>query len=214
MAEIDMIPPGYRRRKEMRRWSLRAGVVYIVVAVSIFGVEAAISHQMEEQLAQIETLAEVRQRMEEQKRRLQELELLEEDYSRRLDVLEGLRGGVAAKEMFVVVDRALDYDIWFRSWTFRRAGEIVNEEPGTERTGYFIVLPKERSDEPDRAWRFETHMEINAEAHGHSALASFVRKLAAQPEVEAARILSTRKRSAENSEHVEFELAVTVRSSV
>lgn len=213
MSEIDLIPPRYKRRMQLRRWLVRAGVVYGVVACSMFGVRSALSHQVGEQKRQIENLQFEQQRIELEQRRVQELETQKEGLARRLAVLEGLRGGVAAKGMFAVIDRALGPDVWFRSWAFRRAGEIVNEEPGTVRTGYFIVLPKESENEPPRAWRFETHMEITAEAHDHSALASFVRQLAEQPEIESARILNTRIRRQVDGDRVEFELAITVRST-
>jgi hypothetical protein len=116
--------------------------------------------------------------------------------------------------MFEVVDNALDERVWFRRWDFRRAGEIVETEKRGVETGYFIVLPKENPEDPPRAWRLQTHMEILAEAEDHSALGSFVRRLSQRPEIESARILNTKTRSAGDSARVEFELAIVVRSQL
>ena len=151
-------------------------------------------------------------RAEQQLKQLTELRSSRDALDQRVSLLEGLRGGVAAKQMFTIVDDAMEENIWFRQWSFRRAGEVVDEEPDAVETGYFIVLPQESKDGPRRAWRLETHMEILAEAADHSALARFVRRLAQRPEIESARILNTQNQGEAASGRVEFELAVLVRS--
>ena len=113
--------------------------------------------------------------------------------------------------MFVVVDRAVGEEVWFRSWAFRREGEWV-EPTEAVRPGYLVYAQRagqnERS-EPERAWLMSSHMEISARSSDHSALAEFARRLVVQPEVDEVRILNTEVHTGPDS-IVESELAVVV----
>ena len=215
MPELDLIPVSYSGGRRTRStWTVvLAG--YAVALVCLVGARLYLDGRIEENLGRIENLEVETQRAEEERAAAERLERERSDLQQQLSVLEGLRGGVAAKDMFSVVDAAIDERVWFRNWSFQRAGEVVERQPDAIETGYFIVLPRSAPDEPTRAWRLETHMEIGAEAEDHSSLALFVRKLAAQDEVENARILSTRQQSASPSDaaRVGFDLAVLVRST-
>ncbi len=213
MSEIDLVPPRYHRRRMLLGWLLRAGAVYLVVAIAMVGVRGFLDQGISKYDREIADFRIERKRADEEQQQIEQLRKKKESLVQRLEVLEGLRGGVAAKQMFSVVDDSLDESVGFRRWSFRRAGEIVNEGEKAVETGYFIVLPRESSDEPQRTWQFQTHMEILADARDHSALASFVRRLSQQPEIQNARILNTHSRKVLDSERVEFELAVVVRST-
>ena len=144
-----------------------------------------------------------------------QLEQLRQDRDaaqKRLMILTGLRGGIAAVDMFAVIDRAVDANVWFLDWRSRRAGELVENDPERVHTGYFIVLPLDKRDEREKAWLMETHMEIHAQARDHSSLAGFVRRLVEQVEIEEARVLSTSTRRQGQAEVVDFEIAVVVRT--
>lgn len=212
MAELDLIPPGYLRRRRWRRWTLRSLAGYVALLLSLLGLRVFLADAAEEYQRETASLKIEHERAEEEHLRITQLRSEQADLNQRLVVLDGLRGGVAAKEMFVVVDRALDENVWFNRWSFRRAGQIVEEKPDTVETGYFIVLPQTSKDEPRRAWRLETHMEILAESQDHSDLAGFVSRLSEQEEIEATRILSTKSQGDASAGRVGFELAVLVRS--
>ncbi len=213
MSEIDLIPVPYRRRRRFAHWLLRGGGAYLGVLALLVGVRVLLGLAIEERTRQIEDLKLQRERAELEHERLIGLRAEQQDLSQRLAVLDGLRGGVEAKAMFTVLDRALDEDVWFRRWSFRRAGEIVEKKPEAVETGYFIVLPKTAEDEPERAWRLQTHMELSAESEDHASLARFVRILAEQREIENTRILSTRSQPESGDDRVDFELAIMVRST-
>jgi Tfp pilus assembly protein PilN len=214
MFELDLVPVHYHRRRRMQNSLLRLALVYLVAVILLFGGRLAIDRSIARHGQEIETLRIERARAEQELQRLTELRKDREALAQRVSLLEGLRGGVAAKQMFTVVDDALEEEIWFRNWSFRRAGEVVDGEPQAVETGYFIVLPQESKDAPPRAWRFQTHMEIMAESSNHSSLARFVRRLSQQQEIESARILNTQSQGDAASGRVEFELAVLVRSTL
>ncbi len=213
MSEIDLIPPRFRRRRAALLWALRGTVVYGFVALALLGARGALSHSVHVEQTQLLRIQAQRAQAESEKARLDRLAAEHTQLAQQLAILDGLRGGPAAKQIFSAVDSALDDQIWFRRWTFQRAGEVVEEHANAGETGYFIVLPRQAEGEPERAWRIATHMEISGDAADHSALARFVRRLAERSEIESARILNTQAKGLGGAEIVEFELAVVVRSA-
>lgn len=212
MADLDLIPVRYKERRNAGIWFFRMvcgyGLIFVLLAGTQVYLKRAIADSDREiavlnsEQAQIQAAATQKASLESRVQRLEQ----------HVEVLDGLRGGISSKKMFEIVDAALDERVWFRRWDFRRAGEIVDEERKGVETGYFIVLPKENPDDPPRAWRLETHMEIVAEAENHSALSRFVRRLSQRPEIETARILNTQTRADGDGARVDFELAIVVRS--
>ena len=144
--------------------------------------------------------------------RIKEFEAERARIDQLLSILSELRGGISAVQTLLSVDRALNAQVWFLSWTFHRAGQLVEETTEARNTGYFIVIPPEGSDEVEKTWRLDTHMEIRAQAADHSALARFVRELVEQPEIEDVRIVSTRVHGQTAAQLVSFELAVVVKA--
>ena len=209
--EIDLVPLRYRERLRLRRWLT---VIAIALGIAVLGIAASkgallVLIRVEE--TKLAGLQDAQSEAARQKVRLEELRSKDRELTQQLALLEGLRGATPARRMFHAIDRSLDGSVWFRNWQFRRAGEFVESKPEGRVAGYFVVVPAASQDEPERAWRLETHMEIQAQATDHSALAAFVRRLVAQPEIEDVRILSTRVRD-QNVHAVEFELAVVVRN--
>jgi Tfp pilus assembly protein PilN len=213
MSEIDLVPPRYRRRKTALRWALRAGVVYAALALGLLGARATLSERVEGEQSRVDRLQQRRAQAEQARVRVEQLESERAQLAQQLALLDGLRAGPPAKNVFVAIDAALDEEVWFQHWTFQRAGEVVDDGAQIGAPGYFIVLPREAEAEPQRAWRVATHMEIRGEASDHSALARFVRRLSEQRAIEGARILSTQVQPRGDVERVQFELAVVVRSA-
>lgn len=127
----------------------------------------------------------------------------------QLALLNSLRSGAAAPQMFSTIDRAMsDGDVWFDNWEFRRAGSTVERKEQTSSNGYFIILPASNDPTTETAWKIETHMTIKGQARDHSALSRFVRRLYEQPEIHNIKILNTS--TAANTKAVDFNLAVIV----
>jgi hypothetical protein len=188
------------------------GVVAVLVLVFVGVAKAGLVQGIQIKQNELGRLRTVKTGLLSQKAQVKALEFERSDLERQLAILSGLRGGAAAKQTLLAVDRALNGNVWFVSWSFRRTGELVDEAPETVNTGYFIVVPAESRDEPERAWRLRSHMEIRAQAASHSALASFVRQLVDQPEVEDVKVVNTRVHRYTNAQVVSFELAVVIKS--
>lgn len=212
MVEIDLVPGEYRRFLALRSWLRSFAMIYLSVIVSLGVAKAALAYGIRAKDRAIEQLEAARAVEQSQQLRLGELREQRSVAARRLMILSGLRGGIAAKDMFLIVDRATGGNVWFLDWKFRRAGELVENDPEAVQTGYFIVVPMEQRDEREKAWLMRTHMEIRAQAFDHSTLAHFVRRLVEQPEIEEVRVLNTRTRQYTSAEVVDFELAVVVKT--
>ncbi len=210
--EIDLIPADYRAGLRLRHWGRRLGVAYLALALGIGGARVALAYEVRSREAEIERLAALQAAAREQRERVTALEGRKGEIERQLRLMEGLRGGIDAKRMFVAMARALDRNVWFLDWSFRRAGSLVDSEPEAVETGYFIVVPPRSKKERKKAWLLETHMEVQARAVDHSSLANFVSRLVEQPEIETVRVLRTRVRPYTTTEVVEFELAIVVRT--
>ena len=213
MPDLDLIPPRYRRTRVALRWLKGAGVALLLILATMGATRFSLEYLIRQQGEQIAELEIQRAQAEQLDARRAEIEQERMFLSQRIRALEGLRGGIAAKKMFQVVDEALGPDIWFKQWRFRRAGETVEASAQATETGYFIMLPQTEGDETKRAWRMRTHMEIVAEAANHGALARFTRRLSQAPEIESARILNTSGQREGQGERIDFELAILVRSA-
>ena len=208
MREIDLIPAEYRQRQRQRRRLvhgvlLASGLIASTAAARIW-LDASIS-RMDAELAllQSEQAETVRQREE-----LETLQGRQAVLTRQLRTLEGLRSGAPAEELFQVVSQALDGDdLWFRRWSFTRAG-VTDPDGKAIDTGYFVVASNDRGAEED--WRVETHMSIAGQAMDHGALSQFVQRLLGHPEIRDVRIRRSTLAHQGNRSIVDFDLAVVI----
>ena len=146
---------------------------------------------------------------------LQELKKDHDLLEAKRQILEKLRGGALAEDMFVSIDRALNgKDLWFKNWKFTRAGSKTSESFKGVNTGYFIVIPEGDSAEAKEkeAWKIQTHMEVSGQAIDHAALSSFVRRVLQQPQIGDVKILNTQQQVYADKTVVDFRLVIMVNS--
>ncbi len=214
---MDLIPEDYKRYLQqlfmLQRWGLAVLVIIIVSASLSF----VLNYKAKEYQTEI-VILEKKKAISSQKRNL--LQNLQKDHNKlqaKHNVLEKLRGGALAKNMFVTVDRALEgNDVWFKKWRFDRAGSKTRETDKVVNTGYFIVISEGEGSnkKTGEAWKIQTRMEVNGEAKDHEALASFVRRLLRQPQIGEVRILNTRQQVHADITVVNFKLGIIVNSRV
>lgn len=211
MSDIDLIPSDYRLglwlRRSGKRFVAALTLVVIVSVLVLLGLQRSTA-SVRDDIDGLQTLQAAAVQQREQLNALNDRKLWAQ---RRLDLLDGLRGGIEAQAMFVCIDRALaEGEVWFTRWEFQRAGSVVPHREEAVETGYFVVLPK-RSDEPvTEAWRIETHMSIQGGARDYAALSGFVSRLLAQPEIQSVHVQNTATHDRAGHPTVEFTLAVVV----
>jgi hypothetical protein len=212
---MDLVPADYRRYvlqlQMLKRWS-RLVLVYVVVAgVATIGLK----YSSDDYQAQIIVLEKRKAISTHQRGILEELKQDHAQLAAKREILEKLRGGALAEDMFVNIDRALNgKDVWFKNWKFSRAGTRTNEPPKGVNTGYFIVIPEgDRTGQNEQeAWKIQTHMEVSGQATDHQALSSFVRRVLQQPQIGDVRILNTQQQAIAGQTVVDFRLVITVNS--
>ena len=212
---MDLIPEDYKRYLQqlhmLQRWAVAMSVL---IMLSIF-ISFALDYKADAFEKEIVILEKKKAISSQQRNALQ---MLEKDHKKlrvKHNILEKLRGGAVAENMFVTIDRALDgNNVWFKNWSFERAGSKTSEPPKGVNTGYFIVIPEsERTNRKQQeAWKIQTHMEVDGEAKDHEALSSFVRRLLQQPQIGDVRILNTQQRTIVDTTVVDFRLVITVNS--
>jgi hypothetical protein len=213
MPEIDLIPRDYRNRVFIFDWGKRLSVtmaVFMVLSISIYVVLNVSNRRLGENVV---ILQHKQQALAKDKDALRELDEKKERYQRQWELLKNLRNSTAASKMFVIIDQAIPAgDIWFLNWEFQRSSDIVELQPESENTGYFIVLSDKAGQGKAEACVIKTRMTVKGQANDHSALSRFVRRLYEQPEVQDVRILNTSLVKTDSV--VNFDMVVTVNSEL
>ena len=212
---MDLIPADYRRYVQQLKLLQRWGFFMLVIIGLAVTTSAGLKYMADEYRKEIVVLEKKKAISSHQRGILQELEKDRQLLTKKHQVLEKLRGGALAEDMFVNIDRALDgRNVWFKRWKFMRAGSKTSEQPRGVNTGYFIVIPEgDRASQKEReAWQIETHMEVSGQATDHEALSSFVRRVLQQPQIGDVRILNTQQQVGVDRTVVDFRLVIMVNS--
>ena len=208
VREIDLIPASYRRERARALWIKLVGSAVAALLVTTAGARIWLGAAVGDLKSQMASLQAELAMTTQQRARLAALSADRDRYRQQLYVLEGLRSGTTDTDLLRTVgDAMVGDDLWFRAWQFRRAG-VTNAEGQAVETGYFVVVPDQPA--PSETWRVETHMTIAGQATDHAALSEFVRRLLAEPEIDAARIRRTEVQQYDARNIVDFDLAVVI----
>ena len=213
MSDIDLIPTDYRRRlARLRQLKAHAVASLLIVALGA-GAYAGLVYANRQLRGEVTRLQQAKAITEQQRAELEKLHAEQEHLSEQARLQAGLSGGLTAQRMFLVVDRALQgEEVWFTRWTFERSGKPMDQPAEPVSTGYILVIPQDQAQNPSsaKAWRIDTQMSIQGQAVNHEALAAFVGRLIAQPEVETAHLLEANVVPGKDNGMVEFELSVRI----
>jgi len=207
MNDIDLIPSYYREHVVKLRTLKVFGYIFICLILSTSVAYGALEFVKRGATLEISKLSKIKEITSQQR---EELRLLKSEKN-RLDyqwtLLDGLRTAVAAEDLFVAIDSAIqDVDVWFSSMKFQR-DEVEIEREDTIHTGYFIIATPSNE---EQSLAIGTTMLIKGEALDHSTLSSFVNNLIDQSEILDAKVLETSSGKNRNSNAVKFNLAITV----
>lgn len=209
--DIDLIPASYKERLKIQHW---CHIFFVAVGV-IFVVTGLLRFSLGSKNKTIQTTISTLQRDKsfnlEQLQKYNDLLTVERQLQKKLEILDGLRGGPPIRQILMVIDRVLNGNVWFLQWSFKRAGEITDVQPETVQTGYFIIIPQENSQNgKQQTWKLNTHMEINGQARDHSSFSTFVQDLLKQPEINDIKVVNTQVRSYVDTQVIDFNIVVIV----
>lgn len=215
MAELDLIPQDYRNwlnQRAMIRQYLVAFMILNLIILASSGVFTQLSKQAMQRVHELQAQSAITRQQQAQ---LEQLSAQQTEYERRWSLLRGLRAGAAIEDIFKIIDQALtNNDLWFVSWTFRRAGVVVDGQTRDVETGYFVIVQEDGEYDPDIDLQVETRMTISGQSRDHQALSTFVRALFAQPGVKDVSVRKTALTDYAAGRVVSFELTVVLNSEV
>ena len=213
-ADIDLIPNDYRARHAKAR-IVKCYATTLVPLLLVGGLSYGfLRYHTSELEREVEDLQQRTLVSSQQRDQITKLRKIADDFQGQLTMLGRLRSGGQALDMFTTIDRAIPPgEVWFRMWTFRRAGFVIEGDSSEVNRGYFVVIPANSDPSSSDRWQIETHMDIKAQARDHSALSKFVQRLFNQPRIQDVRIVNTARRSYDNDSVVDFDLRVIVRSA-
>lgn len=207
MTDFDLVPREYRLERALARWlrQVLSIAVGIVVVTGAGGTALALANgNLDAQIRELQTHSAL---TAQQRAQLETLDARIAELGQQWQLLNALRSGAPAEQIFLIIDAALDdNEVWFRDWQFARAGTAA-AEPKTVNSGYFIIVDDPQT-EPAAPWRVETHLRINGQARDHAALSRFLRALFERTEVRDVRVQRTALRRFTTANVVEFEIAV------
>lgn len=211
---IDLIPNEYRVMRQRKAHMHVALAVAVAILLALGGLSVTLSRQANAIERNNESNRMTSALIVQQRDQLAVLEqrhgLLHEEWL----LLQGLRSGAAAQDLFVLIDRALPAgDVWFEDWQFKRAGVVAPSSSSAVETGYFIVVPAGEQGASEDTWQVRTSMTIRGQARDHAALSSFVRRLFAQADVHDVKLNRTSRQDMRAASVVSFDLSVTLDSA-
>ena len=204
--DIDLIPTDYRAHLWRLRWLKGCGTVIggIVTATVIIYVALSVLEQVAS--SQLDTLQQRRDITAQQQTLISQLSGDKGELERQWTLLNDLKRGTDAEGIFRALDRAfIDDSIWFDEWEFNRRGVPVTNDT---RQQHGVLIPSPGTSNQMRL--IETHINIRGEALDHVALADFVRRLLAQPEIADVKVRRTSRRQVRQARIIAFDLAVLV----
>jgi len=214
MNEVDLIPEDFHQQRQLQR--LLRGFLLALAAVSLLLLAPAgwLAWQNNRIENRINDLQQRNRIGVEQRQLLASLRQQQQDLEQQLQLLQGLRSGAAASNMFLLMDRSLpERGLWLTQWQFRRAGTRIEAEKPPLGQGYFIVIPKDgRSRDPKpQTWRIDSEMTLGGQAVDYDALSRFVLRLTEQPEVSRVRMLDSQRVDSGRERLVHFRIGVTLK---
>ncbi len=209
MSEVDLIPAEFRQGQRLRMRLKAAALTYGVLVAVLLVAKLGLGHALKQEQQRIDTLTAEENAILKQRQSYDELQSRRGKLQEYLEVLKGLRGGPKAEQMFVVLDRAINDQVWMTSWRFLRAGEEPAAAPDKPASGYLGAVSATEAPRPEQ-WRNALRMEISGQALTHSALAEFVNTLQDQREIAEVKLQSTSENPYLSDYAIAYQLSVRV----
>lgn len=209
MAELDLIPFGYRQEMLVRYWLKIFALLYVFLLACIGASKYILHAQTAEMENQVSTFELNRKEVNRKQHILNELEQEKKDLINQARVKNRLQGGLSAQQMFLIMDRALDKSTWFKRWVYQRAEKFSELESAAQQ--FSLVVPTGNNKSKSQASNFATTMEIAGQAISHTKLAILVHNLASQPEIEDVKVVKTSQGKSRSTEVLDFNLAIKLR---
>jgi hypothetical protein len=208
VADIDLIPAAYLRRRLVERQVRRFLIVAIAMAALVGGARMALNRVTASETATVARLHRAVEIYSQTEAKADGYRQQRKMAETRLTQLDELRGRDRLKVLLQAVDTAYSPSIWLDELRYLRR-ENAAATPITAAGSTLLVVPK---DNPAAAGRpnFEQRVEIVGHAIDHTRLAEFMRTLSTQPGIADVRLLDTGLRSYTNTQVIDLSLTLLI----
>jgi len=214
MASIDLIPVDYRNWLQQKQLLMRFALVMVTVIVLSGTIAALLNIAATRSSSAASELRTQNSISEQQQLQLQSLNDQRTELQRQWSLLQSLRAGADIADIFRIIDRSLNPgELWFKDWSFRRAGVVVNGQTRSVETGYFIIVSDANDQESTADFEIETRMSIRGQAKDHQALSTFVRSLFEQDLIKDVNVSKTSQSEFASGSVVDFDVTVVLHSA-
>lgn len=209
MPDLDLIPFEYRQELLVRNW-LKIFCLISVALLTCIGVAKYILHDQTVQMKQqVYTFEVNRKEVNRKQHVLNELEQDKRYLEKQALIKDRLTRGPSAQQMFLIMDRSLDENTWFKRWIFQRADKFSDIEMDPAETQFSPSVPA--ANNKSLAQASTAHMDIKGQAINHTKFAILVHNLATQPEFEDVKVVRTSQGRSKSTEVLDFDLVISVR---
>jgi hypothetical protein len=209
MVNMDLVPEDYRQVINIRR-KVRHFIVACMMVLCIIGLAKALfSFLIWRENVKVVALEQQEQVAQQNKSKTEMSRQQKQVIEQQLAALAHLRGQDRLRLFLQAVDDAYSEGVWFDNLRFMRLSNANTLNPTNEGVNQGISkvpIVNENLSTLD----INHGAEIIGHAINHSALAEFMRKLAAEKSVENLRLIDTGMRNYTNLQVVEFNLDLQV----
>lgn len=210
MNNVDLIPADYSRFMVIKRHVRLFLCLFPALVLLLFSSKFWLNSLIKGEQQAAATLQTNAAAIGNQKAQIDRLNQTRDDLQKRLDLFRALRGGPAVEQLFVVIDRAINQNVWLTTLEFLRSGMKPATNKKEVNTGYFIVVPKGSQALKKEEWQNLEHMKLNGQAKTFADLAEFIKDFANQPDIVDVKVQQTRLHESGATKSVEFSLIVVL----
>lgn len=212
MSEVDLIPAEFRQTQRLLKTLKVITICYMVMVVLLLTSKLWLEYNLKIEKNTIDSLQAEENSILQQRQSYEDLQAQRTRIEEHLSILNTLRGGPKAEQMFVVIDQSINDAVWITHWKFFRAGEKTVAGPQPPGSGYVLGVPTGNTS-PGEQWSNEIRMEITGQALNHSALADFVMGLQAQKGVSEVKLQNTAQNPYMSGYAISYQISVKIGSS-
>lgn len=212
MNSFNLVPAEYKQQRIIWSDLKTTGVLSGFILLAVAGLYLTINYSILDYKARLEEIAESRKQIESTRAEMHSIEESKQKLESRYTLMKGLKGNISAQGLFAAIDSSLSNDIEFEALSFNRAGEPVESEKAAVKSSYFIVIPESDGILKTRydALRIDANMNIRGRAKTHSAMATFMTKLAQQKQIDRVELLRSGGKPKGIEEWISFELFIVI----
>lgn len=208
MADIDMIPRGYREGLRVRRTlAIYAGALAALLVLG-GGASVLLRWRLALETPRLEQSRAASAQASAMRTQLIDAQARKDGLAENVEALGALRGAGEVAALAAIVDGALNEQVWFDQLRLTRTQELLQAPPSPLPPG--TVQARAPQTGAVQAWRLGSQVAIAGQAQDNGAMTRFLAALAANPRLSNVRFLNSSTAPQQDGGAVSFNVAATL----